>query len=104
MRWRIVFVAHLFLPAIAFGLTSCAIVDQYSSHAVAYNIEAEQAQEQQLVLNIVRASLRRPMQFTSVTTITGSQTVSANAGLTADYVELHRATTLSTPMRYSTDP
>ena len=79
------FVAHLFLPAIAFGLTSCAIVDQYSSHAVAYNIEAEQAQEQQLVLNIVRASLRRPMQFTSVTTITGSQTVSANAGLTAPF-------------------
>jgi hypothetical protein len=74
-----------FLPAIAFGLTSCAIVDQYSSHAVAYNIEAEQAQEQQLVLNIVRASLRRPMQFTSVTTITGSQTVSATAGLTAPF-------------------
>ena len=77
--------ASFFLPAIAVGLTSCAIVDQYSSHAVAYNIEAEQAQEQQLVLNIVRASLRRPMQFTSVTTITGSQSASATAGLTAPF-------------------
>jgi len=86
MRWPIgVVVTRLFLIVIAAGLTSCAIVDQYSGHAVAYNIEAEQAQEQQLVLNIVRASLRRPMQFTSVTTITGSQSVSATAGLTAPF-------------------
>src|SRR6266850_1441639 len=64
------------------GLFGCTIVDNYSWRAVDYNKEAEQAQEEVLLLNIVRASLRRPMQFTSLTSITGnaSMTGSLNAG------------------------
>src|SRR3954469_9158122 len=58
------------------GLLGCAIVDNYSGRAVDFNREAEQAQEEVLLLNIVRASLRRPMQFTSLSTVTGSGTVS----------------------------
>jgi hypothetical protein len=60
-------------------LVGCAIVDQYSGRAIVYNLEAEQAQEQALLLNIVRAYLRRPMQFTTVSTITG--VASASAGI-----------------------
>src|SRR6266850_3005928 len=64
------------------GLFGCTIVDHYSMRAVDYNKEAEQAQESVLLLNIVRAALRRPMQFTSLTSITGnaSMTGSLNAG------------------------
>jgi len=51
------------------GLLGCAIVDNYSGRAVDFNREAEQAQEEVLLLNIVRASLRRPMQFTSLSTV-----------------------------------
>src|SRR3979409_993526 len=67
---------------VAPGLFGCAIVDNYSWRAVDYNKEAEQAQESVLLLNIVRASLRRPMQFTSLTSITGNASVtgSMNAG------------------------
>jgi hypothetical protein len=54
-----------------FCLTACAAVDQYSGRAVVYNLQAEQAQEQALLLNVVRASLRRPMQFTGLQSITG---------------------------------
>ena len=59
-------------------VAGCAAVDRYSGRAVVYNIEAEQAQEQALLLNIVRASLRRPMQFTTVSSITGSATASSS--------------------------
>jgi hypothetical protein len=62
------------------GLTSCAVVDQYSARAVVYNLQAEQAQEQALLLNVVRASLRRPMQFTGLQSITG--TASASGSIT----------------------
>lgn len=63
-------------------VTGCAIVDQYSGRAVAYNVEAEQAQEQALLLNVVRAYLRHPMQFTSVSTITGSASASGGVQYT----------------------
>ena len=64
------------------GLFGCAIVDNYSWRAVDYNKEAEQAQEEVLLLNIIRASLRRPMQFTALQSVTGSASVagSVNAG------------------------
>jgi hypothetical protein len=62
------------------GFAACAVVDQYSGRAVVYNLQAEQAQEQALLLNVVRASLRRPMQFTGLQSITG--TASASGSLT----------------------
>jgi hypothetical protein len=65
------------------GLTSCAVVDQYSGRAVAYNLEAEQAQEQSLLLNVVRATLRRPMQFSTVSSITGAASATGGVGYTA---------------------
>ncbi len=69
----------------------CAIVDQYSGRAIVYNLQAEQAQQQQLLLNIVRASQRRPMQFTGLQTITGTASASGNISATD-------AVTHSTPL------
>jgi hypothetical protein len=63
-------------------LAGCAVVDRFSGRAVEYNLQAEQAQEQALLLNIVRASMRRPMQFTSLQSITGTASASANASVT----------------------
>jgi hypothetical protein len=60
------------------GLFGCTVIDHYSGRAIQYNLEAEQAQEQALLLNIVRASLRRPMQFTSLQSVTGSGNVSGS--------------------------
>jgi hypothetical protein len=60
----------------------CAVVDQYSGRAIVYNLEAEQAQEEALLLNIVRAYLHRPMQFTTVSSITGVANVSGGAQYT----------------------
>jgi hypothetical protein len=62
-------------------LAGCTVVDRFSGRAVEYNLQAEQAQEQALLLNIVRASMRRPMQFTSLQSITGTASASANASV-----------------------
>jgi hypothetical protein len=61
-----------------FCVAACAVVDQYSGRAVVYNLQAEQAQEQALLLNVVRASLRRPMQFTGLQSITGTASASGS--------------------------
>jgi hypothetical protein len=73
------FVFKLMVLIGAMFLVGCAIVDQYSGRAVVYNLQAEQAEDQGLLLNIVRAYLGRPMQFTTVSTITGTASVAGTA-------------------------
>jgi hypothetical protein len=63
-------------------LAGCAIVDQYSGRATVYNLESEQTHDQGLLLNIVRASQRRPRQFTIVQQIIGTATAEGSANLT----------------------
>jgi hypothetical protein len=70
--------ASMMLIAAA-ALLGCSVVDRYSSRAIVYNLEAEKAQEQAMLLNVVRASLGRPMQFTAVSTITGTASATGNA-------------------------
>jgi hypothetical protein len=67
-----------FVVPVFLCLAACAVVDQYSGRAVVYNLQAEQAQEQALLLNVVRASLRRPMQFTGLQSITGTASASGS--------------------------
>jgi hypothetical protein len=64
-------------------LCDCALVDQYADRATTYNLEAEQAQEKAILLNIVRASLRRPLQFTTVASILGSTSATGSGGYSA---------------------
>ena len=70
------------------ALTGCAVVDKYSDRAVEYNLQAEKTQQQNLLLNVIRASLRRPMQFTGLTSITG--TASASGSVTGGYTNAHQ--------------
>ena len=75
----------------ALTLSSCAIVDNFSDRAVNFNLVAEQAQQQELLLNIVRASLNRPMQFTTLSSITGTASESGSETLTVPFGEaMHR--------------
>lgn len=72
----------LLFAAGALALAGCAIVDQYSGRATVYNIESEQTHDQGLLLNVVRASQRRPRQFTIVQQIIGTATAEGSANLT----------------------
>lgn len=83
---------------VALALSSCSVVDNFSDRAVKYNLVAEEAQQQALLLNIVRASLNRPMQFTTLSSITGTASVSGNETLTIPFGELaHRPKTGVSP-------
>jgi hypothetical protein len=74
-----------FVLLVTLFAAGCAVVDQYSGRAVGYNVEAEQASQQAILLNIVRAYLRRPMQFTSVSTITGTASTSGTFGMSIPF-------------------
>ncbi len=78
-------------PLFVSALVGCSVVDDFSGRAVAFNMQAEQVQEENLLLNVVRASLRRPMQFTGLQSITGTASVSGTSTLTAPFGEaMHR--------------
>src|SRR5262249_37866217 len=69
-------------------LAECAVVDKYADRAVDYNLQAEKTQQQNLLLNIIRAGLRRPMQLTGLTSITGTASASGTVG--GGYTNLHQ--------------
>jgi hypothetical protein len=52
-------------------LGGCSPLDVYAFRAVQYNFEAEETQNQVILLNIVRSSLHRPLEFTEITNIVG---------------------------------
>jgi hypothetical protein len=77
----------------ALPFAGCAIVDQYSGRAVEYNLQAEKTQTQNLLLNIIRATHRRPMQFTGLSSITG--TASSSTSVTGGYTNAHQTPFIS---------
>lgn len=74
--------AHIWL-GICVGLTvaSCAAVDQYGSRVDDANINSQDALNREILLNVLRASNRQPLNFIAVTQITGGQSETVNTGL-----------------------
>lgn len=66
--------AIVLLLAATSGIAGCVVVDRFSDRAVQYNKEAEEVQDQDLLLNVLRASKRRPLEFSGVTTVSGNAT------------------------------
>jgi hypothetical protein len=63
------------------GLACClggCLSDQVADHAIAYNIASEQAHDREMLLNIVRASERRPLEFTDVQSISATSSRESN--------------------------
>jgi hypothetical protein len=74
------------IPLIAFlSVASCTAVNEFSQQAITYNLAAERTQNQTLLLNVVRSSLRRPMQFTTVQSVTGTASESGTVQLTLPF-------------------
>lgn len=59
-------------------LSGCTAVDAYSFRSIDYNLEAEQTQNQVLLLNIARSYLHRPMQFTELQSLVGTNSATGN--------------------------
>jgi len=69
---------------LSLSLASCATTVDFSSWAVGYNNSVEQARNQLMLLNIVRASENMPLLFTGVQVVRGNgqNTVGGAAGIT----------------------
>jgi len=80
MRCR--FVARAFAVAsVCSVIVGCSFPsDYFGNRAVEYNREAEDATLSAMLLNIIRASQRRPMQFTGLQSVTGSSSTSGTIG------------------------
>jgi hypothetical protein len=63
-------------------LAGCGLADQLSGHSVEYNVQAATVKNQTLLINVLRAAYRQPLQFTDLSTISGSVSVSGSAGFT----------------------
>lgn len=68
-----------------FLLSGCAAVDNFSSRALTYNRQAATIQEQALLLNVMRAAYRTPLQFTAFTQITGQAAVAGTAAFSLPF-------------------
>jgi hypothetical protein len=87
-------------------LASCTAVDKFSQHSVEYNLQAETIKNQNLLLNIVRAAYRKPMQFTDLSTITGQVSLSGTVGLSLPFggpPDSFNRVTLVSPSMTTTD-
>jgi hypothetical protein len=67
------------------GLTGCVAVDNFGTRALAYNQQAEDIKESQLMLNVMRAAYREPLQFTDFTQVTGQTSASGTAAFTLPF-------------------
>jgi hypothetical protein len=59
-------------------LTGCSVVDQYGPRAVTYNEEASSSKSSAILLNVLRAAYRQPLQFTDMSTVTGTASIGAS--------------------------
>jgi hypothetical protein len=73
----------------AMALSACGFADQFSERSVGYNLQAERAQAENLLLNVVRASLRRPMQFSAVDSVQGGGSEKESISFTIPFGHSH---------------
>jgi hypothetical protein len=87
--------ALLLLP----GLGGCVVSRAISAGAVADNLAVERAQNEMLLLNVLRGKDHRPMYVTGISKITGSIKAEASLNATAPFgsVQSDRPASLSAP-------
>jgi hypothetical protein len=66
------------LSVLTILLAGCAVVDQYGPRAVTYNEQESSSKSSSILLNVLRATYRQPLQFTDLTQVLGSASVSAS--------------------------
>jgi hypothetical protein len=100
-----VIVRSCVVVALSLLLASCdAFVDNISPRASTYNSEAHNAQMSGVLLNVVRASQRHPLEFTAIVNATGGAQASAALGLGASTVGLTVPFGLDSIRTYSASP
>ena len=65
---------------LAWTIGGCTFADDFADRATHYNLEAERSKDSGLLLNIMRAAYRKPLQFSDVASVTGTAQVSGGLG------------------------
>jgi hypothetical protein len=73
--------SKLVYPSLGLLLTCCAAVDQFGARIYDGNLNSQNAMNQEMLLNVVRASNFQAMNFIAVTQVTGGQTETLTTGL-----------------------
>jgi hypothetical protein len=71
----------LLISIVSGVLAACAAVDRFGSRIYDHNLTSQDAMNQEIVLNIVRASQYQPLNFIAVTQVTGGQSETLTTGL-----------------------
>lgn len=69
------------MVALSFALAGCATQNRFADSVTQYNLQTEQAQNRALLLNVLRASRRRPLLFFDISAVNGSSPASGALGL-----------------------
>lgn len=72
----------VFVGILPLLLVACTVADQYGSRSIEYNKEASKSRSSTIVLNILRAAYRQPLQFTDLSTVTGTASASGTLAAT----------------------
>lgn len=91
--------------ALSLLLAGCdAVVDRIAPRAATYNAESQSAQINGVLLNVVRASQRHPLEFTAIVNATGGAQANANLALSAATVGLTVPFSADSIRTYSASP
>ncbi len=71
----------LFVSLVAPGLTGCAVVDRFDSRIYDHNLTSQDVMNKEILLNIVRASRYKPLNFMVITQVAGGQSETLTTGL-----------------------
>ena len=91
---------RLFGSVVALGalaLAGCAGQIPFTPAVTQYNTDTEKAQDSALLLNVIRASQRRPLTFFDVTSVTGSSPVSGSLGFSVPLSNLSSTAATTSP-------
>lgn len=79
-------VRRVFAAGLLLGAAACAPTQDFASRAINYNRQAERTKDSDILLNIIRAAFRKPLQFTQLQSITGQDSASATAGFSLPFL------------------
>lgn len=68
--------ARWLLLAVNLMVSGCATLDNFGNRAIRYNIAASDTKTRAILMNVMRAAYREPLQFSDVSTVTGQNSLS----------------------------
>ena len=66
------------LLSVAMMMSGCATLDNYGNRTTRYNIAASDTRTRAILMNVMRAAYREPLQFSDVSTVTGQNSLSGS--------------------------